>query len=132
VAFHHIGFVVASIEKCVKQFAQSIAARWDGNIIHDQLQGVRVTFLQHSRVGSPLLELVEPAADDSPVKSFLNKGGGLHHICYEVNSLDRAMEYAHSCGGLIIRQPLPAIVFGGRRIAWVYTPERLLVEYLER
>jgi len=24
------------------------------------------------------------------------------------------------------------VAFGGRRIAWVYTPEKLLVEYLER
>jgi hypothetical protein len=32
----------------------------------------------------------------------------------------------------VVKNPLPAVAFGGRRIAWVYTPEKLLVEYLER
>lgn len=63
---------------------------------------------------------------------FLKKGGGLHHLCYETANLDRQLESARACGGLVTRMPLPAIAFGGRRIAWVYTRNKLLIEYLER
>jgi hypothetical protein len=36
-----------------------------------------------------------------------------------------------SKGALIAKKPKPAIAFGGRRIAWVLTREKLLVEVLE-
>jgi len=51
---------------------------WDGEIIHDPNQGVRVTFLSSKIPDNPLMELVEPAGVDSPVSSFLKRGGGLH------------------------------------------------------
>jgi hypothetical protein len=33
---------------------------------------------------------------------------------------------------VVIRPPKPAVAFGGRRIAWMVTRERLVIEYLER
>lgn len=130
--FHHVGFVVAAIRDVVDSFADSIGADWDGDIIHDPGQGVRVAFLRSKCDSDPLVELVEPAADKSPVAPFLKKGGGLHHVCYETHSLERQLELTRLGGGLIARPPLPAVAFGGRRIAWVYTKNKLLVEYLER
>lgn len=129
--FHHVGYVVASILSTAPHFAASLQAEWDGNIIHDAVQDVRVSFLRHSEPGSPMIELIEPASENSPVASFLKKGGGLYHICYEVRSLQAALEYIRQTGGIIVRQPVPAIAFNNRRIAWVFTRERLLVEYLE-
>ena len=132
-ALHHIGFVVGSIEKTVDRFAQSISAQWDGHIIADPLQGVRVTFLRS--IVSPsesLIELVEPAGAKSPVENFLKRGGGLHHLCYEVDSLTAQLQLSRSLGGLVVRQPMPAVAFGGRHIAWVYTADKLLTEYLAR
>ena len=43
---HHIGFVLASIDKSAVAFASFLGATWDGNIIFDPLQKVRVTFLK--------------------------------------------------------------------------------------
>jgi methylmalonyl-CoA/ethylmalonyl-CoA epimerase len=130
--FHHVGFVVASIEKSVKGFSESTESEWDGVVTHDPNQGVQVTFLRSKEAANPLIELVEPAGENSPVIPFLKKGGGLHHLCYEVDSLEKQLELIRSKGGLITRQPLPAVAFGGRRIAWVYTKNKLLIEYLER
>lgn len=127
-----MGFVVASIEKSAPTFAQSLAAEWDGHILHDPNQGVRVSFLRSRHPADPLFELVEPAGENAPVQSFLKRGGGLHHVCYEVDNLDEALTRIRSVGGLVTRQPLPAVAFGGRRIAWVYTRHKLLIEYLER
>jgi methylmalonyl-CoA/ethylmalonyl-CoA epimerase len=66
------------------------------------------------------------------VLAFLKRGGGLHHLCYEVDQLDAQLERSRASGGLIVRLPIPAVAFGGRRIAWFYTKEKLLIEYLER
>jgi len=131
-SFHHVGFVVNSIQESAPSFALTLNAEWDGHIIHDPNQGVRVTFLRSAQRADPLFELVEPAGENTPVLAFLKRGGGLHHVCYEVPSLEDTLSRMRALGALITRQPLPALAFGGRRIAWVYTKNKLLIEYLER
>ena len=131
--FHHVGFVVGSIENDVHSFAESLVAEWDGQIIHDPLQQVRVSFLRSKRSpADPLFELIEPVGKDSPVTTFLERRGGLHHICYLSENLDAELETCRARGSLVVRAPVPAAAFGGRRIAWVYTKNKLLIEYLER
>jgi len=131
-AFHHVGFVVASIPNSVQGFASMVQADWDEHVFHDPNQGVRVTFLKSRGAGDPLWELVEPADEQSPVYSFAAKGGGLHHVCYVVDCLEQALADARALGAIVKRQPMPAVAFDGRRIAWIYTRNRLLIEYLER
>jgi methylmalonyl-CoA/ethylmalonyl-CoA epimerase len=129
---HHVGFAIRSIENEIAAFRSSIQASWDGKIFHDPLQKVRVTFLQTPRTTDAMVELVEPAADDSPVGQFLKRGGGLHHLCYEVPELDAHLEKMKVGGGIIVKPPLPAVAFENRRIAWVVTRHKLLLEFLER
>jgi methylmalonyl-CoA/ethylmalonyl-CoA epimerase len=131
VRLHHIGFVVASIEQCGASFARSLGATWDGKVVFDPVQGVRVTFLQGANAADSLIELVEPGGSESPVSRFLEDGGGLHHLCYEVEDLKTHLAFCKSVGTIVIRKPIPAVAFDGRLIAWAVTKKRLLVEYLE-
>src|SRR5438445_11897657 len=131
-SFHHVGFAVESSEKVAGSFARTLGADWGGEIIHELLQEARVTFLYSGDDRNPAVELVEPAGEASPLHKFLSRGGGLHHICYEVDSLDAQLRESRAAGCLDVTNPLPAAAFAGRRIAWVYTAEKLLVEYLER
>ena len=64
--------------------------------------------------------------------NFLNKGGGLHHLCFEVDDLAEQLRQAQQEGSIVVRKPFPAAAFNNRQIGWVYTPDKLLVEYLER
>jgi methylmalonyl-CoA/ethylmalonyl-CoA epimerase len=130
--FHHVGFVIAAIRDVAQGFTQSIDSEWDGEIIYDPHQQVRVTFLRSKAHADPLIELIEPVGEKSPVLSFLRRGGGLHHVCYLVDSLEKQLETCSSRGMVILRPPLPAVAFGNRRIAWVCTNNNLLIEYLER
>jgi methylmalonyl-CoA/ethylmalonyl-CoA epimerase len=129
---HHVGFVVQNIRREAANFAQSIGAYWDEAVFHDPLQNARVTFLRPLLQADALIELVEPGADGSPVGHFLEKGGGLHHLCYEVGDLDAHLKAARLRGAVVVRRPVPAVAFANRRIAWALTKEKLLVEYLER
>ena len=65
--FHHVGFVVASIERTIKGFADAIGGTWDGAIVHDPSQSVRVAFIRGKAPADPLIELVESDGDRSPV-----------------------------------------------------------------
>jgi len=129
---HHLGCVVRSISIVADAFAASISANWDGQIIHDPLQRVRVAFFKPVDTRNPVYELVEPAGADSPVTNFLKRGGGLHHVCYEIDDLQAGLGDAKSSGYVMVSPPKPAVAFGGRRIAWICSKNRLLVELLER
>jgi methylmalonyl-CoA/ethylmalonyl-CoA epimerase len=129
---HHIGYVVASIPESGQSFALALGATWDGNIVTDPIQKVRVTFLEGRSSTDPLIELVEPGDANSPVSRFLERGGGLHHLCYEVENLESHLKFCQSVGTIVIRPPVPAVAFGGRRIAWAITRKKLLMEFLER
>jgi methylmalonyl-CoA/ethylmalonyl-CoA epimerase len=128
---HHIGFVVGNIADSAPGFLRSMGGSWDEKVFADLGQKVKVTFLRIT-TGDVLVELVEPNAEDAPVNKFLReKGPGLHHLCYEVNKLEEALAELRSKGGLIAKPPKPAVAFEGRRIAWLITAEKLLVELLE-
>ena len=130
-SLHHVGLVVESISASAPAFARALSLEWSGDVIDDPLQFVKVTFLT-SNGGGATLELVEPAGRRSPVKRFAAAGGGLHHICYEVDDLKRQIADSQAAGATLVRVPLPAAAFAGRKIAWVMTVNKLLVEYLER
>jgi methylmalonyl-CoA/ethylmalonyl-CoA epimerase len=129
--FHHVGYVVKNIEVEVSGFVRALGAVWDENVIHDPLQGAKVTFLRTPGPGDAQVELVEPTGDDSPVRKFLQKGGGLHHLCYEVMDLAEHLKFVRAAGCIVVRAPLPAAAFEGRLIAWAWTREKLLLEFLE-
>ena len=131
-SFHHVGFVVASIAQTIEGFRKSLEAHWDGIVIDDPAQKVRVTFLESANAVDPLFELIEPAAANSPVAAAAKKGGGLHHVCYVVDSMDEQLASCLEQRAIIVRRPAAAVAFGGRKIAWVYTRNKLLIEYLER
>lgn len=130
---HHLGFVVASISAVAENFTVSMSAHWDGQIIHDPLQQVRVAFFSPVDPRNPIFELVEPASEASPVSNFLKKRVGLHHVCYEIDDLESGLQEARGVGLAIMSGPTPAVAFGGRKIAWVCSKSRLLLmELLER
>ena len=128
---HHVGFVVSSIAAEIGGFLASLQATWNEKVFHDPLQKVKVAFLRTPNRADAQIELVEPVVPDSPVLAFLNKGGGLHHLCYEVDDLDEHLRSMRLQGHVLVRKPHPAVAFENRRIAWTITKQKLLLEFLE-
>lgn len=129
---HHVGIVVDSILKTAPLVANEFSLEWKEHIIHDPLQFVNVSFLTSNGSSQSMVELVEPVGPRSPVRKFAESGGGLHHVCYEVDDLKSRIATSQEAGGTLVRVPLPAVAFEGRKIAWILTAQKLLVEYLER
>ena len=132
VSLHHIGCVVDSIENRLESYRISLGASSPTPIFEDPIQRAKVAFLDLPAPGAVRLELIEPVGSDSPVARFLLQGGGLHHLCYEVDDLMSQIEWMKSLRAILVRAPQAAIAFGGRRIAWVLTQDQILIEYLER
>jgi methylmalonyl-CoA/ethylmalonyl-CoA epimerase len=117
---HHIGLAVRGID---------LTGLADLEVTLDPVQQVRVAFVT---IGDTVIEILEPAGDDTPITQSLEKGVKLLHLCFEVDDIYRAMQVADSRGCKVIRPPVPAEAFGGRFIAWVYHPLWGLFELLSK
>jgi len=126
---HHVGIAVSGIAKHAEQYRRALGISLTSEIIEDELQKVRVAFAQ---VGDGVfVEFVEPLGDDSPICNLLKRGGGLYHLCYLVPDIEAAIEQVRRAGGVIVSGPNPARAFDNRQIAFVYTPDRSLIEFLQ-
>jgi methylmalonyl-CoA epimerase len=85
----HIAIAVRDIDE---------AARFYSDILKLNLSGVEVVAEQKTKVGflkigESNIELVQPATDDSPIARFLEtRGPGIHHICLEVEDIEKEVE----------------------------------------
>jgi len=113
---HHVAIVVPSIEAARATYVD-VLGLGESAVEHVADQKVNVLVLD---AGGQRIELVEPAAEDSPVSRFLAKrGGGLHHLAWRVANLDTALERLRAAGiRLIDETPRPGA--HGTRIAFVH------------
>jgi methylmalonyl-CoA/ethylmalonyl-CoA epimerase len=131
-SLHHVGYVVSSIADSIEQWRLELGTVTVSEIFTDPIQKVRVAFLGFGPTGAVQFELVEAVGQDSPVQTVAGKGGGMHHLCFEVDDLERHLAHMKELRASLVRRPQPAVAFGGRRIAWMLLKGKLLVEYLER
>ena len=70
-------------------------------------------------VGDSEVELVKPTTDDSGVAKFLaERGGGMHHLCFEVDSIDAMLLELKAKGVRLINET--ALELPGRKLAFVH------------
>lgn len=117
-SFHHIGLAVESI-RAVDPSCQ---------IYVEKTQRVSLTFVS---VNGIRIELLEPLGDNSPIASSLGKGMKLLHLCYEVPNIEAALATCKPFGFHPISRPLPAPLYGNRRVIWVYSSNYGLFELIE-
>lgn len=128
---HHNGFLVKDIHLAARDFVSRLGYVIEGDIIEDPMQTAYVQFLRQL-AATCWLELVTPNGPNSKLTNALRKGGGLHHLCYEVSDINRACEHLRDQAMLLLTEPVPAAAFPGRRIAWLMDCSGFLVELLER
>jgi methylmalonyl-CoA epimerase len=127
---HHIAYVTQSVDQKATKLAALLGFRLAGPPMIDEVQGVRYQFMEMGNGG--LLELLEPHGDKSPVQRHLQKGGGLYHLCFEVDDLDGTLQRLQESGeATVVCDPVPAPAINNRRIAFVVTTDRDLIEFVE-
>lgn len=98
----HVGIAVRSLEERLPLYrALGLEVGGEEEV---PAQRVRVAFLP---VEGTRIELLEPTASDSPIAGFLGKRGeGLHHLCFAVEDIRRAMVELEQRGfTLLSREP---------------------------
>jgi catechol 2,3-dioxygenase-like lactoylglutathione lyase family enzyme len=127
---HHVAYVTRNVDQKAAQLANLLGFRTAGVPVIDTAQGVRIQFMETGDSG--LLELLEPHGEKSPVQRHLDNGGGLFHLCFEVDDLDGTLQRLRDTGeAAVVRDPLPAPAIDNRRVAFVVTASRDLIEFVE-
>lgn len=85
----HISIAVKDIKKFGKIFSDLFGANFG---LEQEVpdQKVKVAF---GNFNGSKIELTAPTSPDSPISNFIEKrGDGLHHICLEVDNLEKCLE----------------------------------------
>ncbi|MEQ8195598.1 MAG: methylmalonyl-CoA epimerase [Rhodospirillales bacterium] len=82
-------------------------------------QGVRTVFV---KLGNANVELLAPLGEGSPIANFLERhpGGGIHHVCYEVDDIGAACEDLTKQGMRILGDGKPKIGMHGKPIVFLH------------
>jgi methylmalonyl-CoA epimerase len=99
----HIGVGVVEADKAKSLFQEMLGLPVTGM---EMVGEVKTVFLP---VGETNLELVQSTEPDGVIKKFIEKRGeGIHHIAFEVEDIDQALEELKAKGvQLIDQQPRP-------------------------
>jgi methylmalonyl-CoA/ethylmalonyl-CoA epimerase len=85
----HVSIAVSDIAEGLKTFENLLGIK-AGHVEEIPEQGVKAAMIM---VGDIEIELIEPTKPDSGVAKFLEKKGeGIHHICFEVDDVDKELD----------------------------------------
>lgn len=111
----HVGIAVTSIEEALGVYGALGLSESARETV--QSQGVMTAFLP---LGETRLELLEPTGADSPVAKFLTRRGpGVHHLCFAVDDLERALADLKGRGFRLVNES-PVEGAGGKRVAFLH------------
>ncbi|MCP4218896.1 MAG: VOC family protein [bacterium] len=129
---HHIGRVVKDLEEARIYYSDTFGLNAITEPVLDPIQKVDVLFLDTGHGDNSTIELICPRGEDSPVYKFLKKtGGGLHHLCFQVRDIHKAVEELKAKGALILGDVVPGKGHGDKPTVWLYTRSKELVELIE-
>ena len=127
--FHHVGVATFDLEKTAFFYLQ--AGYEKSATYEDFIQGVKICFL--SRNDSPMIELVSPLQDGSPVSKIIQKSGVIpYHLCYEVADIEQQMSNFRLLKFIPITKPVSAIAFNDRLVCFLFHKNYGLFELLEK
>jgi methylmalonyl-CoA/ethylmalonyl-CoA epimerase len=110
----HVGVAVPSIAAAVAFYRDVLGLEPGPPETADGATIVALAF------GDVQVELLEPRDPNGAVAKFLaRRGPGIHHICYRVPDLERALERCRAAGYRLV-DDAPRAGAGGRRIAFVH------------
>ncbi len=126
---NHLGIAVKSLDRASALWEKVLGLEKTGEEYVAE-QNVKVAMF---RIGESKIELLEPAKPDSPIGKFLEKRGeGIHHICLEVENLEKTLAELKKKDAPLIDDK-PRIGAGGHKVAFLHPKgfNSVLIELLE-
>ena len=91
----HIGVAVHDLEAAIEMYRDGFEMREQHRETVDAF-GVEAVLLE---VGEGHIELLKPTGTEGGVAKFLEKNGpGMHHVAYQTDDIDKALQQAQAAG----------------------------------
>ena len=114
---NHVAIAVRDLEAAVASYRDVLGATV-GAPQRLPEHGVTVVFIE---LPNTKVELLAPIDDASPVAAFLARtGGGVHHICYEVDDILAARDRLLAAGTRVIGDGEPQIGAHGKPVLFLH------------
>lgn len=125
----HVAVLVPDLDEALSFWQDKLGFRLD-HVETISSMAVKIAFLP---LGESEIELVQPITEDSGLAKFLKKRGpGLHHICLEVEDINKKLLDLAEKGVQLIDQE-PVTMDDGRKLAFLHPKSAggVLVELYE-
>ena len=115
---NHVAIAVPDLEKAARTYRETLGARVSTPKPEPD-HGVTVIFVE---LPNTKIELLEPLGENSPIAKFLEKnpGGGMHHVCYEVDDIYAARDRMKAEGATITGTGEPRIGAHGKPVIFLH------------
>ncbi|MDY4562835.1 MAG: VOC family protein [Candidatus Cryptobacteroides sp.] len=117
---HHIGIACKNIKKAIKAYSSMYNVINVSEILHDELQNADLCILK-TDTGLDV-EFISGEKVANLIKSRVT----YYHLCYSVENIEDAIIHFEENGCIVVSDPKPAILFGGKRVAFLMTPTGLI------
>jgi methylmalonyl-CoA/ethylmalonyl-CoA epimerase len=96
---NHVAIATKDVRKASGIYRNTLGAKVSEPVPLPE-HGVVTVFVE---LPNTKIELLEPLGDNSPIAKFLEKnpGGGMHHVCYEVDDIYAARDRMKEMGATI-------------------------------
>ncbi len=112
---NHVAIAVPDLDAALGFWRDALGLKLD-HVEDVPSQKAAVAFLP---VGDTEIELVKPTAEDTGVAKFIaEKGGGMHHLCFEVDDIDGMLAALKLKGVRLINET--PLVLPGRKMAFIH------------
>ncbi len=112
---NHVAVAVEDISQALDFWESVLGLKLD-HIEDVESQHAKVAFFP---CGESELELVEPTDSESGTARFIQtRGPGIHHLCLEVDDIDKALEELKAKNVRLINET--AVVMEGRKMAFIH------------
>ncbi|TGE02487.1 methylmalonyl-CoA epimerase [Methylobacterium nonmethylotrophicum] len=120
---NHVAIAVKDLEAAAKVYRDTLGAVLSPPLPQPE-HGVTVIFVE---LPNSKIELLEPLGTDSPINAFLerNPGGGIHHVCYEVDDILAARDRLKREGARILGSGEPRIGAHGKPVLFLHPKDFL-------
>ena len=88
---HHMGILVKDIARGVDDYVKRFGYEVKSDVIHDPVQTAFVQFVKLAGE-SAYIEFVTPDGPNSKLSNALQKGGGINHLCYLTEDIQKTCE----------------------------------------
>jgi methylmalonyl-CoA/ethylmalonyl-CoA epimerase len=115
---NHVAIAVPDLVAATAQYRDLLGARVSPPVAQPA-HGVTTVFIE---LPNTKIELLHPLGENSPIAGFLERhpGGGLHHVCYEVDDIRAARDRLVAAGARVLGDGEPKIGAHDRPVLFLH------------